>query len=105
MDDELIISGCSDDLIELDGVIVDEIPATQTDKTYLKVTPDYIVEADYTLNGKWVFDVVEEPEEANYEIKDIGENDDCKPYSGCVIIKNQNEDVEVTKVERKNLNL
>lgn len=93
MSNELVISGSSDDIILVSGVVVDELLAHDTKNTLVRVSPGYVIDVEYTLEGEWEFDVVEEPEDANYEVVQVGEMDDSyRSYSGGVIIDHADEE-------------
>lgn len=98
MTNELFIFGCGGDTIRITGDIDKTITANKVGLTRIYVSPGITIEADYTLNGKWVFNITEKPTDktCECEVIEVGEMPvtDCEQSSGGVRISHPNEEYE-----------
>ena len=83
---EARIYGRSDDLIEIEGDITQEIMAKYGEPTRFSLL-GYIIEATYNKQGEWVFEVIEEPECAVYDHYNVGADGLNTDYSEVLVIQ------------------
>jgi hypothetical protein len=76
--DETTVSGASDDLIEVEGSVREELYANYSKPTYFRVG-NWKFEAEY--DGEWHFAVIDHPNGVMWTHLGIGESDEHRDYS------------------------
>jgi hypothetical protein len=100
------IYGASDDLIEIDGQISDEVEAYSIDRTPLKFKTSLGTKGTITYNGEWKIDVKEGGSDFMIKIESVGDDNthteentkDVPSYSDVLILDG---DLEWIKVNGK----
>jgi len=86
MDLETAIYGASDDLIEIDGKIQEELGANHGEPTLVDVG-DWEFEVEYGPRGIWHIDVIDHPLGLAYREYAPGELDRFKDYSEVILFE------------------
>jgi hypothetical protein len=97
------IYGASDDLIEIDGQIIDEVEAYSTDRTPIKFKTSLGTKGTITYNGEWKIDVKEGGSDFVIKIESVGDDNthteentnDVPSYSDVLILEGDLEWVKV----------
>lgn len=95
---ETVIYGASDDLIEVEGNVHEELYAEYGEPTYVRVG-DWKFRVEYDTNGEWKIDVQDYPSGVTWTHLGVGEADEYKDYSEAVLFDCPSG-VNVEKVER-----
>lgn len=93
------VYGSSDDLIIItgnDGQIAQQITANYNENTRITLF-GYIIEAEYSTGGTWLFDIIEAPENGSYTKYSVGERTDFNDYSQVIEIEQSLSD-SITKL-------